>query len=166
MSSHRPALGVYRHIRKDPDFSNVRQSPILVVDDSSDDRCLLFGCLRSCVPEHQPVILLNSGLKLLEYLLQLEMENSETQRDEAEMPDMIFLDLLMPEMDGIETLRAVREQSLWANVPVALTAGSRDSLSIRTAEKLGTNAILSKPFTSLNVMDALSRGHHFSPVIM
>ena len=62
--------------------------------------------------------------------------------------DLVITDIIMPEMEGVETLMTVREQ--YPNVKViAMSGGGRtgniDFLS--AAEKLGASAILHKPFT-------------------
>ncbi len=142
-------------------FSHVRQ-PIVVVDDSQDDRQLLANALMSILPTDKPIISLSGGKELLDYLLTVEMENIEATEFEVEIPDMIFLDLLMPSMDGIKTLEAIRGQSIWADVPVTLITGSRDDTAIKQAEGAGANAFLPKPFTKMDVTKALNKGNNFS----
>lgn len=146
-------------------FSHVRQ-PIVVVDDSRDDRQLLANALMSILPTDKPIISLSSGRDLLDYLLSVEMENIEATEFEVEIPDMIFLDLLMPSMDGIKTLEAIRGQSIWADVPVTLITGSRDDVAIKQAEDAGANAFLPKPFTRFDVTKALNKGNNFSSSII
>lgn len=67
--------------------------------------------------------------------------------------DLVITDIIMPEMEGVETLMTVREQYPSVKV-IAMSGGGRtgniDFLS--AAEKLGASAILHKPFT----LEALS----------
>jgi DNA-binding NtrC family response regulator len=62
--------------------------------------------------------------------------------------DLVITDIIMPEMEGVETLLTVREQYPSVKV-IAMSGGGRtgniDFLS--AAEKLGASAILHKPFT-------------------
>ena len=62
--------------------------------------------------------------------------------------DLVITDIIMPEMEGVETLMTVREQYPSVKV-IAMSGGGRtgniDFLS--AAEKLGASAILHKPFT-------------------
>lgn len=146
-------------------FSHIRQ-PIIVVDDSDDDRQLLAHALISVLPTDKPILSLGSGRELLDYLLSVEMENLEANEFEVEIPEMIFLDLLMPSMDGIKTLEAIRGQSLWADVPVTLITGSRDDMAIKKAEEAGANAFLPKPFSKFEVTKALNKGANFSSSII
>lgn len=143
-----------------------QQQPIVIVDDSKDDRALLALCLRSFIASDKPVICLKSGRELLDYFTDLEMENAEAEEFEVEIPDMIFLDLLMMEMNGIQTLQALRRRAIWSDVPVTLVTCSRDDMAIKQAERAGANAFLPKPFTKFDVMQVLNRTNNFSPTIM
>ena len=140
--------------------------PIVIVDDSKDDSSLLLRCLKSFIPEEKPIITLRSGKELLDYLGELEMENIEAMEFEVEIPDMIFLDLMMPQMNGIQTLAAMRRQGIWSDVPVTLVTCSRDDIAIKQAEDVGANAFMPKPFTKQDVVQALHKGTNFSPTIM
>jgi len=60
---------------------------------------------------------------------------------ESEKPDVMVLDLLMPEIDGLEVLRRLREVS---DMPVV--AISAHTSSAEKALKLGANSFLAKPF--------------------
>lgn len=59
-------------------------------------------------------------------------------------PDIISLDITMPEMDGIETLRRIKEIDHKAKV-IMVTAVGQDKL-VREAVKLGATSFLVKPF--------------------
>ena len=72
--------------------------------------------------------------------------------------DLVITDIIMPEMEGVETLMTVRER--YPNVKViAMSGGGRtgniDFLS--AAEKLGASAILHKPFTLGSLTAALEQ---------
>jgi signal transduction histidine kinase/DNA-binding response OmpR family regulator len=64
------------------------------------------------------------------------------QRMEEASPDLILLDLMMPEMDGFEFLSRMRQEQRWRNIPVVvltaktLTADDRDRLNDGYVEKL------------------------------
>jgi YesN/AraC family two-component response regulator len=62
--------------------------------------------------------------------------------------DLVITDIIMPEMEGVETLMTVREQ--YPNVKVITMSGGGRTGNIdflSAAEKLGASAILHKPFT-------------------
>ena len=61
--------------------------------------------------------------------------------------DLILLDLRMPDMDGVEFLRAVRNIKVLGRIPIVLTtAEPEDSDLMRQAEALGVAAIVRKPW--------------------
>lgn len=93
----------------DVNKSSVLQSDldILIVDDDSNTLFTLAEIVRSinCNP-----ILANSGKECLEIL-------------ETKIPDIILLDIIMPEMDGFKTIKQIKRNSKWADIPVfAVTA--------------------------------------------
>jgi two-component system KDP operon response regulator KdpE len=66
------------------------------------------------------------------------------ERLKADLPDLVVLDVMMPELDGFETLRRIREVS---SVPVLmLTVRNEESDRIRGLE-IGADDYLSKPFS-------------------
>ena len=78
---------------------------------------------------------------------------------EQVVPDLILLDLYMPEMDGFEVMTALRKSS--PNVKLlAITGGSRYGWTDRLvdmASKLGAADVLLKPFTDEDVLQAVER---------
>lgn len=80
---------------------------VLIVDDDSSTLFTLSEIVKSinCNP-----ILANSGKECLELL-------------ETKIPDLILLDIIMPEMDGFKTIKQIKRNSKWADIPVfAVTA--------------------------------------------
>lgn len=93
----------------DVNKSSVLQSDldILIVDDDPNTLFTLAEIVRSinCNP-----ILANSGKECLEIL-------------ETKIPDIILLDIIMPEMDGFKTIKQIKRNSKWVDIPVfAVTA--------------------------------------------
>ncbi|HZR18465.1 MAG TPA: hybrid sensor histidine kinase/response regulator [Verrucomicrobiae bacterium] len=68
------------------------------------------------------------------------------QRLGVRRPDLILLDLLMPEMDGIEVCRRIRENPEWVEIPVIFLSSADDKgLIVRALESGGVDYI-TKPF--------------------
>ena len=101
---------------------------ILVVDDEEDVRRLLTESLRR---EGFQVAAAGSGREALALV-------------QEEPPDLIILDLVMPEMDGIETLRRLRERGVAAKVVVLTAYGTAQQ--VREAMALGVGEFIGKPF--------------------
>jgi excisionase family DNA binding protein len=65
---------------------------------------------------------------------------------EKEPPDLILLDVMMPEVDGWEMLRRVREKHGVAAIPVIMFSGKVDEDTAETATERGAQAFIGKPF--------------------
>ncbi|MCX6169884.1 MAG: response regulator [Ignavibacteriales bacterium] len=76
---------------------------------------------------------------------------------EKNMPDIILLDLMMPVMDGVETLDAIRANSAYKNIPVIVITAVGDREIIRNlSEKKITDYIL-KPIDVSNTVDRIQK---------
>jgi excisionase family DNA binding protein len=65
---------------------------------------------------------------------------------EEEPPDLILLDVMMPEVDGWEMLRRVRERHGVDSIPVIMFSGKVDERTAETATERGAQAFIGKPF--------------------
>ena len=80
-----------------------------------------------------------------------------------ETPDLILLDLMMPEMDGITFLRQLRHSTLWKDLPViVLTGVSDDDKLITRAWELKVNDLV--PKASFGFEDLLARVRQHLPM--
>ncbi len=71
---------------------------------------------------------------------------------EHEHPDVILLDVNMPDMDGIEMLEALHSRPDWQNVPVVMLTARSDTHTIRRAMQLGAKEFLVKATFSVAEM--------------
>ena len=71
---------------------------------------------------------------------------------EQETPDLILLDVMMPQMDGWEMLRRVQEQHGGA-IPVVMFSGKVDESSAGEAEERGASGFIGKPFDPQQLVD-------------
>lgn len=74
----------------------------------------------------------------------------------TEQPDLIFLDIVMPKIDGKEVLRQVLEQNPKAKVVIVSSVGTQEVLM--ETLKLGAIDFVQKPFSELQIINALSKG--------
>ncbi len=118
---------------------------IFLVDDDPDDRDLFAEAMR----ETEYIVHFKnfaSGTSLLK-----ELENL------AALPDMIFLDLYMPKMDGEACLRAVRKVRRFKSIPIIIYSTIFDLERIAHLFELGANRYLRKPSTFSALKTALQR---------
>jgi len=73
----------------------------------------------------------------------------------AEMPDLILLDVMMPEMDGYETCRRLKADPATAQIPVVFLSARAQQSEIQKGRDLGAVGYLVKPFDPMNLSSQL-----------
>lgn len=71
-------------------------------------------------------------------------------------PDLIICDVMMPEVDGHNVLAALREQPETSAIPFIFLTAKADKSDIRQGMKLGADDYLTKPYTRMDLLDAIS----------
>ena len=107
-----------------------REYHIAVVDDD-ESNLRLAGTVLSKAGFR--VSAMKSGRALLKYLAEHK-------------PDILLIDVQMPEMDGFETVRQLRTMPDTADIPVVFLTASEDSETARTGMQLGAEDFIRKPF--------------------
>ena len=70
-------------------------------------------------------------------------------------PDLIILDLLMPEMSGYEVCRRLKEDERTASIPVVVLTAVPGRAVKQTAQWLGVSSVLNKPFDSAELVSTV-----------
>lgn len=117
----------------------LNRSKILVVDDELGTR----ESLRILLEGSYQVKTAQRGKEALELMV-------------AEAPDMVLLDIMMPEMGGIEVLRRIKEKS--TEVPVAIVTAYASLENTQEALRLGAVDYLIKPFDRADVEKVVEKG--------
>ncbi len=105
---------------------------IMAVDDDADNNFSLKLRLDKLDSRYE-VITVNSGKKCLELL------------ESNEIPDVILMDIMMPEANGWETYQKLKENSAWKNIPVIFVSASSDELAEKIKGLFGDDYI-EKPY--------------------
>ncbi len=71
-------------------------------------------------------------------------------------PDLILLDIMMPQMDGLEVLRRLKENSDTASIPVIFLSAKVHHEDIQRGYKMGAEYYITKPFTPTQVLDGIN----------
>ncbi len=121
--------------------SPASKKTIIVVDDDQE----LVTIVRAIL-EHEGfnVRCANSGQQLFAGL-------------EKEKPDLIILDIMMPEMDGWEVLRRLKGDRETSSIPVILLTAKVKYEDLLTGYKMGANHYITKPYTRNQLMTSINR---------
>jgi len=109
---------------------NLNPATILIVDDNRANREILHDLILAL--GHNP-ILAEHGIMALEQIRQ-------------KMPDLVLLDILMPEMDGYEVLNYIKEHFSLCHLPVIMISALDEIESVVRCIKMGADDYLVKPF--------------------
>ncbi|HUT75423.1 MAG TPA: response regulator [Armatimonadota bacterium] len=79
------------------------------------------------------------------------------QKVQAERPDVILLDIVMPVMDGFQLLAVLRQMPEARDIPVIVLSVRSDDATVSAAWQGGATLYLPKPFSSRELMTVLRR---------
>jgi len=111
----------------------VQYKKILLAEDDEDDRYLFVDALNEIDRTIQCNTATN-GKKALQVLKKSE-----------KLPDILFLDINMPTMNGLDCLQKVKKDIRLARLPVVIFTTSRNAEDIELTHRLGANVFLTKP---------------------
>lgn len=111
-----------------------RQATIMIVDDTEMNIDILVEALQE---DYELIIAIN-GLGAIELL-------------EEQKPDLILLDIMMPELNGYELLTIIKEKPVLEHIPVILLSAIADSEAKTKGFALGAVDYITKPFEIVEV---------------
>jgi putative two-component system response regulator len=125
-------------------------STILIIDDDADSREIL-----------------RAPLQVQGYHIEIACNGVEgLAQARAHKPDLILLDVMMPEMDGFEVCRRVRHHDVLAEIPIVMITALDDRDSRLTGLRAGADDFITKPFdltellTRVQTITRLNRYRH------
>jgi len=122
----------------------MRSKLVMVIDDSPTVRKILEVSLR------------REGLEVVSYPDGVEAFRAITTGQLDRLPDLLFLDIELPRMNGFEVARHLRAKPQWNQTAIVVLSrrdGIIDQLKARLA---GTQAYLTKPVTTQMVVDVVT----------
>lgn len=125
---------------------------ILLTDDDEGHRILIEENLRAAGLEN-PLLTFSDGRELLDFLQGFHPRH---QVDHAR-PYLALLDIRMPRMDGLETLRRIRADAKLRRLAVIMLTTTDDSREVGRAYELGCACYLSKPVDITRFTEAVQR---------
>lgn len=129
---------------------------MLMVDDDPDD----FYLMKQALSEKgfgEQLLHIKDGFELIEYLTSSDRYND---KEKTPKPGLILLDLNMPGMGGIETLKKLRAMENMKKIPVIIYTTSGDNANIQQCYREGADEYIVKPSDYeglLHVADSIKR---------
>ncbi len=127
---------------------------VLIVDDSAVIRSVVRRAIGMSGLEVGAIHEAASGVEALQVLSQTWI-------------DIVFADLNMPEMNGVELVRKMSQDNLLVSIPVVIVSSERNEEKIDELKRLGIRAYLRKPFRPESfrdiVRDVLEPGDAHEP---
>ncbi len=109
---------------------------ILAVDDDAANRFLMLQILKRAGFEAET---LDSGLRVMEKVKEIH-------------PDLILLDIMMPDRDGLSVLKELKREKRAAQIPVIMVTARGDSDTLSVALEAGATDYVRKPMDSVELL--------------
>lgn len=116
--------------------------PILIADDFADDVDLFKIALQQTGVTN-PVFVARDGREAIEYF---EGKGAFADRASFPLPQVLFLDLKMPMVDGFQVLEWLKGKCEFEGVLVVVLSGAGDTQAFNRAYQLGADTFVVKPF--------------------
>jgi CheY-like chemotaxis protein len=130
-----------------------KRAPTLLVIEDANDQALLVGIAARRANPGLVVQTVHNGLEGLAYLKGLAPFEDRSRHP---LPDLVLLDLYMPELDGFEVLTWIRDHYRGAPFPVVVLTGSVRPEDQARALELGAAAVHKKPSDLQALADVVS----------
>lgn len=131
---------------------HVEVKTILLAEDNLNDVELTLSALEDLSIANK-VVVVHDGVEAMEYL---RREGKYKERSE-ENPGVVLLDIKMPRMDGIEVLKAIRQDPNLKKIPVVMLTSSREENDLVRTYEMGVNAYVVKPVDFNQFVDAVKQ---------
>jgi CheY-like chemotaxis protein len=118
---------------------------VLIVDDDEDDRDLFCDAVN-IVDSSIQCIMARNGEEALEGL----------KRRTLPTPDLIFLDLNMPRLNGMQCLRALKKDSCFEHIPIVIYTTSKLKEDKKAAMQAGAAGFVTKPTSLTDLCEAIT----------
>jgi CheY-like chemotaxis protein len=116
---------------------------LLLIEDDADDQLFFSFAIKSVAPDYDFHIA-DNGLKGIEMLHNMNP-----------LPNLIFLDLNMPIVDGFTCLAKIREIDVTSDIPVFIFSTSNHPKDILQAKNLGASGYFRKPNDMAKLIEKL-----------
>lgn len=141
------------------EYNSMKSDPIniLIVEDNPADAELTIRALtKNNITDRLYLVI--DGEEALDYIF---ATGPFEGRNVLIQPKVIFLDLKLPKINGLEVLKKVKEDPVTCMIPVVIITSSREHKDIESAYKLGANGYIVKPVDFESFMSAIVQTGQF-----
>jgi two-component system response regulator len=124
---------------------------ILLVEDNEHDEELVLRALRKNNIRNETVVT-RDGAEALDYLF---ATGKYADRDPAQLPTVVFLDIKLPKIDGLEVLRRLRADERTKLLPVVVLTSSKQDKDRLQGYTNGANSFVRKPIEFAEFSEAI-----------
>lgn len=122
-------------------MKELEEVEILIVEDNENDAEMALRALKkNNLTNH--VLVVPDGEEALDFIF---ARGKYEYRKDYKRPRMILLDLKLPKVDGMEVLRAMKENAETRIIPVIILTSSREECDLLDSYRLGVNSYIVKP---------------------
>lgn len=130
---------------------------IMLVEDNPDDLMLCRQALKHS-PLEKDMIVARDGIEALEFLTGKSGIDGSTTTPK---PALVFLDLKLPKMEGLEVLRHIRANEATRSLIVIILSCSTEEKDVMESFRLGANSYLRKPVDFVEFSNMLRDTLHY-----
>ncbi len=80
---------------------------------------------------------------------------SAVQEITTNKPDLVILDIMLPELDGFEVCRIIKENPDTRHIPIVMLTAKKNSQDFARGMQVGADAYITKPFKSAKVIETI-----------
>ncbi|UXX80107.1 response regulator [Reichenbachiella carrageenanivorans] len=133
-------------------MNDLEMADIVLVEDNPNDAEITIRSLKKHNLANK-LIWLKDGVEALDYLL---AKGTYASRDPKKLPRVVFLDLKLPKIDGMEVLEEIRNNELTKKIPVVVLTSSKEEQDVVKTYNLGVNSYIVKPVEFENFAKAIA----------
>ena len=132
-------------------MENLNPVEILLVEDNPHDIELTLRALKKRNLANK-VHVVKDGAEALDYIF---ASGAHADRNMDDSPKVIFLDLKLPKIDGLEVLRRIKSDEGTKTIPIVVLTSSREEQDMIESYKLGVNSYIVKPVDFDKFLDSV-----------
>ena len=114
-------------------MTDIQQKKVLIVDDESHIRLLIEQSLEELEEKGVQIITADNGINAIQLI-------------QEEKPRLVFLDVMMPTMDGFEVCRTIKRELEMEDIFIVLLTAKGQVYDRQTGEAAGADVYMTKPF--------------------